>query len=246
MIREYLHALLWAKRHLSGQLAVPELGVVTRHLQPDDVCVDVGAHAGSWMIPLSRRVSAGRVYAFEALPYYASVLNKLVTVLRRRNVTVVNRAVTERPCEVRMVWRDPAGRRLTGCTHIAGKGENTAGSVSVTGQPLDDYFAETKPPVTLLKCDVEGAELGVFRGATRLLDRCRPVIFTELTEEFCRRYGHRAADVFDFFQTREYWSFVFAGSGRPVQIQGIGEYRQNDVIFVPAERAAGFGESSPV
>jgi hypothetical protein len=42
-----------------------------------------------------------------------------------------------------------------------------------------DWTAERIPPPDVLKIDVEGAELGVFRGAVKLLESKRPVVLFE-------------------------------------------------------------------
>ena len=51
-------------------------------------------------------------------------------------------------------------------------------TLSVPVVALDDYFAESDK-VTLLKIDVEGAELGVFKGAERILRQHAPLLVFE-------------------------------------------------------------------
>ena len=93
MVKQFLHSLVWTKRHLTGQYDVSEISVVARFIRPDEICLDIGAHAGSWTRPLSKLVERGHVYAIEALPYYAKVLKLTVALLRLKNVSVINRAV---------------------------------------------------------------------------------------------------------------------------------------------------------
>lgn len=229
-----LHAALWTRRHLTGQLRVPELPPLLPFLSEDDVFLDVGAHAGGWAVPISRVLRKGHVYAFEALPHYAAVLRLTLAVLRRRNVTVVVGAVTERAGRVPIVWKDDGGQRLTGMTHIGRPGESGT-AVTVDAFTLDEYCVrQNVARVRLMKCDVEGAELMVLRGAASMIDRWRPMVFCELYDDYCARYGHRARDVFEFFAVRGYRSYRFAGSAfervDPDRYSGRG-----DVLFVPAE-----------
>lgn len=234
MLRRALHALVWTRRHLTGDLRVPELAVLLPLLAPDDMFLDVGAHAGGWAVPVSRVLRTGHVYAFEAFPHYAQVLQLTLALLGRRNVTVVTGAVSDRQGAVPIVWKDAEGRRLTGMTHIARPGDAGA-SVSVQALTIDAFCA-TLPErrIRLLKCDVEGAELMVLRGAASTIDRWRPLVFCELYEEYCAQYGHRARDVFDFFETRRYRPYRFTASAferfDPGQYSGSG-----DVLFVPIE-----------
>ena len=108
--RQSLHALVWAYRLRTRKTYPRELDFIKGFITQDDVCVDVGAHAGSWTYPMAKM--AREVYAFEALPYYASVLKAALKLMRVTNVAVVNTAVFDQHGVTNMMWRDPGGRRL--------------------------------------------------------------------------------------------------------------------------------------
>jgi FkbM family methyltransferase len=233
-LKHLLHALVWTRRHLAGELPAPELPLLLPYMEPDDVFLDVGVHAGSWAIPASRALPAGHVYAFEALPYYAKVLKITLALLGRRNVTVVRGAVSDSVGEVAVVWRDAAGQRLTGRTHIS-SGEESGDAVKVPALTIDGFCRERGiDHVRLMKCDVEGAELMVLRGAAATIDAWRPLVFCEVYEEYCARYGYAAADVFAFFAVRDYRTMQFEDERfrelDPEQYSGCG-----DVLFMPKE-----------
>ena len=234
MLREAAHTLLWLKRHLTGGLRVPELPCLLPFLQSDDVFLDIGAHAGAWALPVSKRLRDGHVYAFEAFPYYARLLKNVVTLMRRRNVTVVVGAVADSPGQTSVVWKDAEGNRLTGKTHMDASADANV-SVPVATLTIDGFYAPLPARrVRLIKCDVEGAELLVFRGAERTIAKWRPIVFCEINAEFCTRYGYRMEDLFDFFVARSYRSFAVRDGGLrpldPARYSGLG-----DVVFVPSE-----------
>jgi FkbM family methyltransferase len=213
---------------------VPELTCLTPFLRQDDVFLDVGAHAGAWAVPISRALDAGHVYAFEAFPYYARLLTNVVRLMRRPNVTVVLGAVADHRGETSIVWKDAHGRRLTGRTHMSASAPANV-SVTVPTLTIDEFYAHLPVRrVGLMKCDVEGAELLVFRGAERTIGTWRPVVFCEINAEYCERYGYSMSDVFDFFSARAYACFtVDGGALRPLvpsAYSGLG-----DVVFVPSE-----------
>lgn len=235
MFREWLHAVVWYQRHVRGKLPVPELDIIRPLVSPDDTLVDVGAHAGSWLVPMSKWVPKGQVYGFEALPYYANTLRKLMILSGRSNVRIINHAVTSAPQTVRIVWKDPAGQRIAGLTHIAGKQEDTSGTVEVDGRPLDQDLAENKGRVRFLKCDVEGAEYGVFLGGRATLERWRPLVFAELVREHLARYQHTLGDVFGLFAQLDYEAWELTVGGTPVRIYGPDSYQGHDVFFAPRE-----------
>src|SRR6185295_6677499 len=71
------------------------------------------------------------------------------------------------------------------------------GSVVVPLTTLDDFCAQQGlSQVDLMKVDVEGAELKVFRGAKALLASSgAPIIMFEVGEELAGRFGGSSANV---------------------------------------------------
>jgi FkbM family methyltransferase len=234
MFKEALHGIVWAHRHRSEALRVPEFEWIRPLLSPDDVAFDVGAHGGSWSRRALARYRAG-MYAFEALPYYARAL-KWTRLLRRwDNVTILNQAVVDRPRIVNIVWKDAAGHSLTGTTHVKGAGESAGSTVNVQGVTLDQVQAEVPGGrVRFVKCDVEGFELSVLRGSVKLIERSRPLFWCELWAEYTRRYDYSPSDVFRFFSDRDYRTYV--ASGDRLTVTDAASYPgQGDILAAPAE-----------
>jgi len=233
MLKEILHAIVWAYRHKTGQLVPTELATIAPWVQQGDTCIDIGAHGGAWLFPLSRLVGPqGSVVGFEALPYYARVLGMTRRLLGRGNTTVLNLAVTGDGSKVRMVWKDPSGALLTGRTHIAGAGETGDSEVEIAGTTLDAACAKMPGRISFLKIDIEGAELGALRGGERTLKKHRPIVLSEVVEAHLHRYGHTTGMLFAFFEGLGYLPFVLDGAQpRPVRLEEAGKF--NDVLFLP-------------
>lgn len=237
MLKETVHALVWAYRHLSGKLLPPELGVIAPCIKPGDICLDIGAHGGTWLVPLSRLVgSTGRVLAVEALPYYARVLGITRRFLRCSNITLHNLAISEDGRSVRMVWKDAKGARLTGRTHIAARGESTDGAVEIAGTTVDALCAGSQGRLSFIKIDIEGAELAALRGGLQTLRRHRPLILSEVVDQHLARYGHGSAEMFNFFEDLDYRPFALH-DGRLLSVSSHEAAAHNDIIFAPRESA---------
>lgn len=235
-LRNSVHALVWAYRHATGKLRVPEIDALSKYLHSDSICLDVGAHGGSWSRGLARIVPKGHVYSFEALPYYADVLRKTLKLLGQRQVTVLNRAVAERDGSVQMARKDCEGNTLTGKTHVAINGEGSQEMVSVPAVTLDSFWREIcEKRVDFVKCDVEGFELFVLRGARKLIEACRPVFYNELNAEWCERYDYTPANIFSFFDEYEYTPFYIDVEKGVVNVD-VEKHVNRDVLFVPKER----------
>ncbi len=210
------------------------VSAIAEYVPPDAACIDVGAHGGSWSVALARLVPKGRVYAFEALPYYTNVLRWTLRLLRIRNVAVINSAVKDDATPAQLVWKAGDGSRLTGLTHLRRRGEPDTMALIVPGITLDEFM---KPwphsPVAVIKCDVEGAELHVLKGAAQLLERWRPVLYVEMNEDFCRSYGHAPADVFQFVARFGYQGYTLSDDGIRTPVDATNCAAKTDVLFLP-------------
>ena len=79
---------------------------------------------------------------------------------------------------------DPATSPDRGLGHVV---VTAAGdTIQVNAVSLDKYV-QTVPAPDFVKCDVEGAEVEVFRGAQSLLTQKRPGILCEMRSEANRR-----------------------------------------------------------
>ncbi len=75
--------------------------------------------------------------------------------------------------------------------------------------PLDAVVEQWKLlPPQLLKVDVEGAELPVFRGACEVLRKARPLILAEILRTWEVHFGYGPADVLGFLKELGY-RFLF-------------------------------------
>jgi FkbM family methyltransferase len=233
-IHAFVHGTIWALRHVRGRMQVPEIPLILPLLRGRSVFVDVGAHGGSWSIPFSREMK--QVLAFEALPHYASSLRILKMWLRAKNVKIINSAVSDKPGYIDLVWKDPTGRRLTGFTHVAAPGETLNESCRVPALTLDDAILDAKVgKIDLIKCDVEGAEYSVFSGGTKVIARDRPIVYSEVNDAFCKRYGKCAYDTYKFFADLNYSAYLISDA-LLIPFQGSEDKPfSNDLLFVPRD-----------
>jgi FkbM family methyltransferase len=189
-----------------------ELSVIRRYIDADSIVCDIGANKGSFLFWLSRWCEHGRVVAFEPQEDLAKYLSRMCAALSFRNVTVEAKAVFAEAGSREFFIPDghKPGASLTrsGMPHVAVR------TVTVPVVALDDYFSE-RERVSVLKIDVEGAEIGVFEGAERILRRDRPLLVFE-----CESRHLNGVSITDVFRRLEGFgyrgSFVERGRTRPV------------------------------
>ncbi len=75
---------------------------------------------------------------------------------------------------------------------------------------LDDYCQEQGLRPDFIKCDVEGAELLVFKGAETLLSTVKPLVMAELLRKWSKCFNYHPNDVIELFQKKAYSCYVIA------------------------------------
>ncbi|HQR29570.1 MAG TPA: FkbM family methyltransferase [Anaeromyxobacteraceae bacterium] len=214
-----------------------ELRWILARLRPGQVALDVGAHKGGYTWWMQRAVGPGGcVVAFEP---QARIAARLADVLARSgcgHVRVENLALSDRSGDAVLV--QPSGAT---CAATLEPRERVRASERVRVVTLDGWLERNgDPAVHLVKCDVEGHELAVFRGARRTLERHRPALLVEI--EARHRPGGSVAEVVGHLESLGYRaSFFWKGRQLPVsafrpelhQVPGRRPYA-NDFAFEPA------------
>jgi len=211
--------------------------VLDRVLRPDSCCVDVGAHVGSMLHELTRRAPAGRHVAIEASPMKARWLRS-----RYRGVEVIDAAVGEAEGEIEF-HENLSRPGFSSLARPAGEGDRVR-TRRVRLARLDDLLPGDRR-IDFIKIDVEGAELGVLRGAERTIDRWRPVVLFESGPGGAERCGYSRGELFEFFAGRGYDVFLlksFLHDREPLDAGGFDRchlypFRAFNYLGVPRERA---------
>jgi len=61
--------------------------------------------------------------------------------------------------------------------------------------------------VDFIKCDVEGAELFVFRGAKETIATYKPIIFTEMLRKWAKKFDYHPNEIISLFNGLGYRCF---------------------------------------
>ncbi|MEV6290603.1 FkbM family methyltransferase [Streptomyces sp. NPDC051896] len=152
-----------------------EVSQLHRWVRPGDAVMDVGAHYGSYTLPLAGLVGAqGLVLALDPFAHARSVLQRNVQLNNLRNVQVLPVAAGARAEQATLHMHDDRSRASL---HASCGNRPETHPVEVV--PLDDVA----PPgrrIALIKMDIEGYEAQALQGAEQILMRDRPVVIFEL------------------------------------------------------------------
>lgn len=141
--------------------------------------LDVGANTGVYAL-IAASVRGSRVVAFEAYAPVAQMLADNLALDPSARVSVVRAAVGDEDGEVELFVPPSTGPVETSAS-LEHDFKEGARPTRVPALRLDTWWAQAgRPPVRVVKVDVEGAEHRVLAGARALLSDARPVVFCEL------------------------------------------------------------------
>jgi FkbM family methyltransferase len=189
------------------------LRLVNQLVRPGDVAIDVGAYRGIWTARLSKLVGrTGHVHAIEPVPANVAVLESVYG--RKSNVTIHPVALSDHADHLELYVPVFDGHRVTALSSLAPR-DVPHDVMEVQVRPLDELFDDGSQRVDFIKCDVEGHELEVLRGASRILERSRPALVVEIEQR--HRQGS-IEETFDYLERFGYEGYCFMRDGlRPIQ-----------------------------
>jgi FkbM family methyltransferase len=156
------------------------LNIINKYVNKDDIVFDVGANRGYITLVLSNAVgNSGMVYSFEPIPSTFNKLSNTISLNLLKNISLNNFALSnktervifnllpENDSTASMVWHtnNPIATKIeVGCVEL----------------DFDDNLKNLKP--NFIKIDVEGSENKVIEGMLGLINNCKPIIYTEVSE----------------------------------------------------------------
>jgi len=212
---------------VNDQLASSLMACLVR---PGETFVDVGAHIGSVIAEVRFRCPSARIIAFEAIP------EKVENLVRKfPDVKIHACALSDDEGETTFY----VDLKQSGYSSLAER-DGESRQITVPKWRLDTMLPDTD--VHMIKIDVEGAELGVLRGATKLITRCRPIIMFESGPGDC--LGYTKEQMFDWFSLHDYGLIApnrIANTGGFMTLDGFldsHEYprRTTNYFAIPIER----------
>lgn len=163
------------------------LAVAKQELSEDSIVWDVGANVGVFTFAAASIASKGSVLAIEPDIWLAALLRRSAAL--RENARL----------DIRVLPAAVSGDNGVAAFLIAQRGRasnslDLSGGLSQMGGVRERVFVPTLTLDTLLEClpkpdfikiDVEGAEIDVLSGGTKMLTEVRPTVYIEVSNDSC-------------------------------------------------------------
>jgi FkbM family methyltransferase len=185
--------------------------------------VDIGANVGVWTLALAAAHPNAHVYCLEPAPDTFNVLRNNIALNRLRNISAAQLAVSDSGgvLTFQVSEQDSIFNRLAPTKETAQDLHRSRFTkshiIEVKCIRLDDFCREQSiDRIGFLKIDVEGAELGVLKGAEYLLrKRAVDLIWIEVEPENLREMGDSIDDLAAFIKNVGYTFHFLQPDGSP-------------------------------
>ena len=195
-----------------------ELDILDHFVHKGDLVVDIGANKGAYTYRLARLVGrSGRVEAFEPIKELSDYLINACRQLRLP-VVIHSCCLSDKEGKAQLSIPLEGGERQYGLASLEDRGPLTLEVQQVSIVTLDQVLADRKKTVKFIKCDVEGHELSVFRGAMSVLMVDRPILLVEIEQ---RHLKESIIEHFEFFDRLGYSAFYLSSEKKLKPVRGI-------------------------
>lgn len=198
-------------------------------IKPGDVCLDIGANIG-WFTTLFQKLvgEKGEVHAFEPVPPTFEKLKRNIKLNEPpANVTANNLALgdVEKQIDLHIFPNLPHGH-----ASISTFDQEDFVSYSSPMITLDAYLSAQKiDNVNLVKMDIEGAELMMLKGASKLFSQKNlPVLEIEMALATTKGFGYLPNDLIEYIRAQADYNF-FAIDEKHFTIQQIQAFQPEDI-----------------
>lgn len=170
------------------------------------IIFDIGANIGWHTCSLAKIPNVKRIYAFEPIPYTYDYLKRHIRINNAVNVSAFNFGFSDTVEEKTFYWTQKEGVSAS-MANIQKRSKINKIKCKIT---TVDKFVKTHPvAVDLMKCDVEGAELFVFKGAIETLKKYKPVIYSEMLRKWSKKFGYHPNDIINLLSELGYGCYGY-------------------------------------
>lgn len=240
-VRADLHTPLGLSLYRYG-FCSPEVRLLAQLLRQGDVFIDGGANIGVFSLIGALAVGpTGRVLACEPAPETMAMLKANAGHNRLAALELHEVALSDR------VGRAPFTVFDAGSGLASFAPEHAAGSqVDVHVTTLDTLTQDLEGRVSVVKLDIEGAEVRALRGAGTLIARDAPIFVIEIEPKHLARQGSSIADIRAALEPQGYVAYAITPAARLAKLTG--DWRPPDpqapnVVLAPPSQYSRLAET---
>ena len=170
-------------RYYPGEYEPDNYGFLEQQLKPGMHVIDIGAHIGLFSVCSSQLVGpGGKIICFEPTPGTFAVLKNTLRLNHCDNVIALQGAVSSKEGSATFYVSQVEGSNSNSL--VRNKSEASSSAFDVKLYTIDSIASGYSLKPSLIKIDVEGAELEVLKGGRHTLTTIKPLIILGLHPPF--------------------------------------------------------------
>ncbi len=197
-----------------GEYEPLELDMVGRIVSymNEGIFFDIGANLGWYTLNMKKQYPDLKVYAFEPIEDNYNKVKKNLEWNDLNQVKVFNIGLYHENTTLRFYY-DVCASGASSLENL--RGDEETREVMCKVERLDDVVKEQNiSAMDFVKCDVEGAELFVYKGGFESIKKFKPVIFSEILRKWSAKFGYHPNDIIDLLAEAGYQCYVIKEKGK--------------------------------
>ncbi len=213
---DYLQCLIY----YLGMFEPHCINLLEKLLKGGDTFIDIGGNIGLFSMVASSKVgAAGKVITFEPAPFHCETIRKNIRLNNFSNIDLYETALGDAPGEVELVM-PKGGNQGSYSISFQSNAEHEILKAVVPVSKLDDIVQKNKislENLSLIKMDIEGAEMLALGGMEELFKRL-PSVLIEFNETALQRFGTSTRDLYTWFKDRGYAGWMIKDNGSLIAV----------------------------
>lgn len=182
-----------------------ELSMILNLLEPGMVFFDIGANIGWHTINIASQNETFKIYAFEPINATFNLLKENIYLNNLINVELFNIGLSDKS-EDQIFYFDEHASAFTSSKNNLEK--SNIMKITSKVERLDDFLKKNYlTQLDFIKCDVEGAELLVFKGGLASIKKFQPMVMVEMVRKWTSNFNYHPNEIIQFFSDLNYRCF---------------------------------------
>lgn len=190
-------------RYYENNYEADNYNFLKQQVKPEMHIIDIGAHLGLFSACASQLTGPpGKIICIEPTPGTFSILKETIRLNHCTNVTAVQAAVSDKEGMATFYVSHTAGCNSNSL--VKNRAEKDLSSYDVRLVTMDGLVQHYALHPSLIKIDVEGAELDALKGGLHTLATLKPVLILGLHPAFINQKGDSLEAIWDLLHSNRY------------------------------------------
>lgn len=172
-----------------------------RIIEPHYNILDIGGNIGWYSMNVAKYYPNSNIHIFEPVPATFNCMVQNLEINGFNNIKTHNFGFSDSQGSFDFYY-DPSISGNASMENVATKPHLTP--IKCSFVTLDSFLKENKLIPDFIKCDVEGAELLVFKGGFDSIQKFKPIIFSEMLRKWSSKFGYHPNEIISFFKKLNY------------------------------------------